>query len=244
MPIWARPERKARAVSSALSQEQIVAAAIKIADAEGLEAVSMRRVAGQLNAGAMSLYRYMSTKDDLLDLMLDGVMGAIVADVPQDISISSGDLRRDLHGIGVGLREQIHQHPWLPRLMSGRPAFGPNMVRSVEIALSIFDGMDVKADTMMNAVGTINAFVHGFVQQELAQQEMQRHTGLDELEWRATMAPYIRSLLDTGKYPRLTKVIVEGTDTIDHTVEFLAQLAMVVDGIVASMPANKRKPVR
>jgi AcrR family transcriptional regulator len=241
MPIWARPERKTRAVSSTLSQDQIVAAATKIADAEGLDAVSMRRVAGQLNAGAMSLYRYVSTKDDLLDLMLDGVMGEIVADVPADVSISSGDLRRDLQGIGYGLRGQIHEHPWLPRLMSGRPAFGPNMVRCVEIALSVFDGMDLDADTMMNAVGAINAFVYGFVQQELAEQETQRRTGISEPEWRARMGPYVSRLMDTGKYPRLKKVMLEGTDPEDHTVEFVAQLAMVVDGIIASLPAKQRQ---
>ena len=72
-PIWVRPEpgtRRAR-----FSREQIAAAALAIADAEGFEAVSMRRIAAQLGAGTMSLYRYISTKDDLVTLMDDALMG-------------------------------------------------------------------------------------------------------------------------------------------------------------------------
>jgi AcrR family transcriptional regulator len=226
--------------SSSLSLRQIVRAAVKVADAEGLSSLSMRRVASELQSGAMSLYRYVSTKDDLLDLMLDEVMGEIVADLPEGVSVASGDLRHDLEQVGHGLRGQIHQHPWLPQLMSGRPAFGPNMVRCVEVAMSVFDGMDLDADTMMNSIGVMNAFVYGFVQQELAEQEMQRQTGLSEQEWRKRMAPYIRGLIETGKYPRLQKVIVEGSDPEDHTVEFVAQLKIVIDGILASLPMKKR----
>lgn len=240
LPIWARPQRITRVTSSSLSLEQIVRAAIKVADSEGLGAVSMRRVANELQAGAMSLYRYVSTKDDLLDLMLDEVMGEVVADIPEGISVGSGDLRHDLERMGHGLRGQIHQHPWLPQLFSGRPAFGPNMVRCIEVAMSVFDGMDLDADTTMNAIGVMNAFVYGFVQQELAEQEMQRQTGLSEAEWRNRMAPYIRGLMETGKYPRLGKVIAEGSDPEDHTVEFVAQLKIIIDGIFASLPGKKK----
>lgn len=241
LPIWARPERKPRTASASLSLPQIVAAAVKLADAEGLDAVSMRRIAGELGSGAMSLYRYVSTKDDLLDLMLDEVMGETLADIDENWTGASGILRNDLLEIGHGLRSQVHRHPWLPRLMSGRPAFGPNMVRCIEIALSIFDNLDVGADTMMSSVGAMNAFVFGFVQEELAELEVQRQTGLTEQEWHERMAPYIRGLLDTGKYPRLQKVIVEGTDPDDHTVEFDSQLRIVINGVIASLPEAARK---
>jgi hypothetical protein len=115
------------------------------------------------------------------------------------------------------------------------------MVRSIDAALSFFDDLNLDADTMMNAIGAINAFVFGFVQEELAEKEMQRRTGLSEQEWRARMAPYIRSLLETGQYPRLRKVIVEGSDPEDHGVEFDAQLALVVGGIIGSLPARARR---
>jgi hypothetical protein len=93
---------------------------------------------------------------------------------------------------------------------------------------------------MMHAVGVLNAFVYGFVQQELAEQEMQRQTGISENEWRQRMAPYIKGLMDSGRFRRLQKVLVEGIDPEDHTVEFTAQLGIVIDGIVAAVPAKKR----
>jgi AcrR family transcriptional regulator len=243
LPIWARPERKTRSSSASLSLPQIVRSAVRLADAEGLDAVSMRRIAGELGSGAMSLYRYVSTKDDLLDLMLDEVMGEMLADIDEDEPVASGNLRHELLEIGHGLRAQVHRHPWLPRLMSGRPAFGPNMVRCIEIALSVYDGLGLDADTMMHSVGVMNAFVFGFVQEELAELEVQRHTGLTEQEWHERMAPYIRGLLETGKYPRLAKVIVEGTDADEHSVEFDAQLRIVVNGVIASLPEEARRKV-
>jgi AcrR family transcriptional regulator len=243
LPIWARPERKTRASSASLSLPQIVGSAVKLADAEGLDAVSMRRIAADLGAGAMSLYRYVSTKDDLLDLMLDAVMGETLAEIDEDATPASGDLRHDLLEIGHGLRAQVHRHPWLPRLMSGRPAFGPNMVRCIEIALSVYDNLNLDADTMMHSVGALNAFVFGFVQEELAELEVQRRTGLTEQEWHERMAPYIRGLLESGKYPRLQKVIVEGMDPEDHSVEFDAQLRIVINGVIASLPEAAQRKV-
>jgi AcrR family transcriptional regulator len=241
LPIWARPERTTRS-SGSLSRGQIVAAAIKIADAEGVDAVSMRRIAADLGSGAMSLYRYVSTKDDLFDLMLDAAIGEPFSDKRDTwVPTRKPELRDNLMAMGYGLRGMVHVHPWLSRLMAGRPSFGPNMVRAIDAALSFFDELDLHADTMMNAIGAINAFVFGFVQEELAEKEMQRRTGLTEAQWRARMAPYMRSLIESGKYPRLEKVIIEGSDPEDHTVEFVAELTIVVDGVMASLPARARR---
>lgn len=244
IPVWARPERRTgRASGSSLSTDQIVEAAGKIADADGIEAVSMRRIAAELGAGVMSLYRHVATKDDLFDLMLDAAIGEPFVDATGDwLAFKRADnLRDNLLMMGSGLRMLVHRHPWVSQIMAGRPSFGPNMVRSIDAALSFFDDLDLTADTMMNAVGVINAFVFGFVQEELAEKEMQRRTGLTEQEWRARMAPYIMSLLDTGRYPRLKKVILEGSDPEDHGVEFDTQLAIVADGIIASLPARARR---
>ncbi|HEX3814024.1 MAG TPA: TetR/AcrR family transcriptional regulator [Mycobacteriales bacterium] len=244
LPVWARPERRTgRATGSALSREQIVGAASRIADADGIDAVSMRRIAAELGAGTMSLYRHVATKDDLFDLMLDAAIGEPFGKKTGEwLAFKRADtLRGNLLMMGHGLRTIVHRHPWVSQVMAGRPSFGPNMVRSIDAALSFFDDLNLDADTMMNAIGAINAFVFGFVQEELAEKEMQRRTGLSEQEWRARMAPYIRSLLETGQYPRLRKVIVEGSDPEDHGVEFDAQLALVVGGIIGSLPARARR---
>src|SRR2546429_919999 len=89
--VWTRPVRPLRGPQPAHSRADLVAAAVRVADAEGIAAVSMRRVAAEIGAGTMSLYRYVSRKDDLLDLMVDAALGEM--DLPD---APSGDWRADL----------------------------------------------------------------------------------------------------------------------------------------------------
>src|SRR5262245_62033753 len=117
-----RPSRNRRGPDPTYSREQITAAAITIADADGLDAISMRRLAREVDAGVMSLYRYFDSKDDLFELMSDAVQGETpVPDLP------SGDWRADLTAIAQAQRAAVHRHPWLVSL-TGRPSFGPNTV--------------------------------------------------------------------------------------------------------------------
>src|SRR5262249_43559728 len=109
--LWARTERSSRGPQPTLSHAQIAAAAIRIADREGLDAVSMRRVAAELGAGTMSLYRYVRTKDELHDLMRDTVAGE--DDVPAK---PSGHWRADLSVLAHQMRASALRHPWLPAL--------------------------------------------------------------------------------------------------------------------------------
>src|SRR5579875_873513 len=97
----------------ALSREQIVRAAIDVADAEGADAISMRRIARELNAGTMSLYWHVSSKEELLDLMLDAIDGEM--EVPEP----SGDWRADLRAIARGIRTGLLRHRWVMDFMGG-----------------------------------------------------------------------------------------------------------------------------
>jgi AcrR family transcriptional regulator len=109
--IWLRPERTGRGPRPAHSRDSIAAAAIVIADAEGLDAVSMRRVAAALGAGTMSLYNYVPKKEHLLDLMLDAASGEYR--LPPE---PSGDVRADLARLAHEQLAIFRRHPW-----SGRP---------------------------------------------------------------------------------------------------------------------------
>src|SRR3954469_22260555 len=105
--IWLRPERPTRGPSPTYSREQITTAAVKIADEGGIAAVSMRRVAQELGAGAMSLYRYIGSKDDLTALMLDHVEGEDpLPDAP------AAGWRTELTGLAVRARAIMLRHPW------------------------------------------------------------------------------------------------------------------------------------
>jgi AcrR family transcriptional regulator len=228
--IWARLDRSARRPQPALTHDQIVRAAIEIADGEGVEALSMRKVAAKLGSGTMSLYRYVSSKDDLLDLMVDKVLGE--EDLPDE---PSGDWRSELAELARRTRRIARRHHWAIRLTLARPNLGPNALRQIEYGMTAVDGLGLDIDAMTDMVSTVNAFVIGFVQAELAEEEAQRRTGLTEEQWRARMEPYIRQLFASGRYPFLERIVVEAEDFPDVDATFERRLALVLDGLAANL---------
>ena len=117
--IWSIPERQGRGPRPAYSRVQITEAAIRIADADGLEAASMRRIAAELGTAAMSLYRYVPSRGDLIELMADHVLAEM--DIP---GRPSGDWRADLTLIADGPRAMWLRHPWLAGLDGTRALLG------------------------------------------------------------------------------------------------------------------------
>jgi len=236
--VWMRPERPLRGPQPSHSRAEIVAAAVRIADTEGVGAVSMRRVAAEIGSGTMSLYRYMTRKDDLLDLMVDAVMAEL--DLPD---APSGDWRADLRLQARRGREVGIRHPWLGELAAGRPPLGPNSLRTIEFALGALDGLGLDIDAMLRLVGILTAFVRGFVQGELAEQEARRRTGLDPEQWRASQAVYIRTLIASGRYPMLTRAVLDA-EHLDPDTSFELALEQVLDGLAASLPGALSLPER
>ena len=229
--VWERPEPPSRPVPSPLSRDRIVRAAIELADADGLEAVSLRKVAAALDAGPMRLYGYLSNKEELLDLMVDAVYGEIPAPEPAD-----GDWRGALRFLAHGVRRTALRHEWFADLLGGRPQLGPNMLAHLEASLAALDGVPggVDADALMQAVHTVNAYVFGAVRSEIAESRAERATGLDERRWQATMGPYLERMLATGRYPTVAKV-VHGAGQPDMDTVFDTGLDQVVDGVAARL---------
>src|SRR5215469_2186815 len=160
-PIWARPEPAAR--SPRFSREQIAAAALGIADAEGFEAVTMRRIARSLGAGTMSLYRYIATKDDLLALIGDALLGEAL--VP-------GELPADwLEAIALMARQTRHaylRHPWAIHLVQDQGAVlaalaGPNGLRHMEQSLSALSDAPMDDRTKLDVLAIVDDYVYGHV---------------------------------------------------------------------------------
>ncbi len=118
--IWSIPEGQGRGSRPAYSRAQITGAAIRIADADGLDAASMRRIAADLGTGAMSLYRYVPSRDDLIELMIDHVL--LEADVPER---PTGDWRADLTLIAENTRRMWLRHPGWPACSGRAPRSGP-----------------------------------------------------------------------------------------------------------------------
>lgn len=227
--VWTRQRPTPR--RHAPSVEQIVAQAILIADTQGLAALSMRRVAADLQSGTASLYRYVTSRDELLDLMIDTVRGEDEPPVP------SGAWRADLAAIARQLRGAVLRHPWMAAEITGRPALGPNLMRQVDAALGAAGALTADITLASSIVDAMQAYVLGAVAIELAAIQAQQRTGLTEEQWQATLAPYIRTIVASGKYPQLARRIVEAEDLAPE-VKFEFGLACFLDGIAARAQAQ------
>ena len=231
--IWDRPERAARGPAPSLSREEIAAAAVTLADTQGIEAVSMRTLAVSLGVGATSLYRYFDRKDELIDLMVDAVMGS---DFVFEIR---GDWREDMRSIACGLRAMTLRHPWMAVQGAGPRHFGPNTVQRYEQVLGAIDGLGLETDEMLVMIETLDAFVRGRTLEDLSEQEVVRRSGLEQEEWMQTQAPYIESLIESGAYPLVTRVVLDARtphdpDRLEHGFEL--GLDRLLDGLATMLP--------
>ncbi|MFI1676408.1 TetR/AcrR family transcriptional regulator [Streptomyces sp. NPDC020607] len=228
MTVWDRQEPPSRPVP--LDRERIVAAAVALADEGGLEAVSLRKVAARLNAGPMRLYGYISTKEELLDLMVDAVQAEIL---PEELP---GDWRAALRDLAHGTRQTALRHEWLADLLGGRPAFGPNGLAVADATLAALDGL-ADIDTVMRAVETVSSYFTGAIRREIANLRAERATGLSKHEWQRASGPYLTKMLATGRYPTLTKAVYDGTD-MDAEASFATGLDWVLDAVSTKLTGS------
>ncbi|MBB4919829.1 TetR/AcrR family transcriptional regulator [Streptosporangium saharense] len=225
MTVWDRPEPPTR--PAPLDRERIVAAAVALADEGGLEAVSLRKVAARLDVGPMRLYGYISTKEELFDLMVDEVHAEIL---PEE---RPGDWREALRGHAHRTRRAALRHEWLADLLGGRPALGPNALAVSEATLSAFDGR-TDIDVVMRAVETVSAYFTGAIRREVADLRAERATGLSKDEWQRASGPYLTRMLDTGRFPALARLVHDGTD-VDAETSFSTGLDWILDAVAAKL---------
>ncbi|WP_410657265.1 TetR/AcrR family transcriptional regulator [Amycolatopsis sp. lyj-112] len=222
MLVWERPEPPNRPVPAQLSRERIVRAAIRLADADGLDAVSLRKVAAALDVGPMRLYGYIATKDELLDLMVDAAHA--------EIRPSGDDWREALRSLAEATRHAAHEHEWLADLLGGRPQLGPHALAGGETIVAALGDVDV--DSIMPMVAAVNAYVIGAVRREIAERRAERATGMDEKRWQAALGPYLERTFADGRHPALATVVRDAAH-LDADQTFRTGLAFLLDGIAA-----------
>jgi AcrR family transcriptional regulator len=203
-PIWARPEPTGRRAPR--SRADIAQAAIAVADAEGIDAVSMRRVATELGLGTMSLYHYVRGKDELLDLMSDGILGGQLVDEAQ---LSQG-WRPALRAIALATRRNFERHPWILGAMQPRPRMvpGPSSLRHFDQSVGAVADLDVDVKTKMEIVGLIDDYVFGFsLRASLA--GLEERVVEAEPGWMQAVFDYMSLELETGAYPNVQRIVDE-----------------------------------
>ncbi|GKQ36318.1 TetR/AcrR family transcriptional regulator [Streptomyces sp. A012304] len=221
--IWARPERTGRGPRPAYTRADIAAAAVRIADADGLDAVSMRHVAAELGCGTMSLYNYVPRKEDLFELMVDAISGE------HELWEPSGDWRADMLRVGRQTRALMRRHPWLPRLMSPVYGFSPNALRYLEHCLACLDPLDMTYGMKLQLVGMLNGTVTTYVANELATAERSRSLPWSEEEENAVRIAYLGGQLASGAFPRMAAAFTEDPGPIDLEAVFELALNRVLD---------------
>jgi AcrR family transcriptional regulator len=224
-PIWARPEPPRRGARAQLSRRQIVDLALKIADAEGLEAVSMRRLGRDLRAGAMSLYHYFQSRDELLDLMADAV--AVEMLIPGPVP---ADWRAALTQIAHRSRATFKAHPWMQTAVQERPRMSPNLMRHVEQTSQALAGLGeagVDPVLLSGIALAVDDYTIGYALREIMMSE-ERSRGFRD----AASEPYVQYLLDSGEFPMLAQFIDSGMDLVDAD-RFDQGLQWLLDGFAA-----------
>ncbi|MEU3242413.1 MULTISPECIES: TetR/AcrR family transcriptional regulator [unclassified Streptomyces] len=222
MLVWERPEPPDRPVPAPLSRDRIVRAAIRLADADGLEAVSLRKVATALDVRPMRLYGYIAGKEELLDLMVDAVHAEIRP---------AGDGRREvLRSLAESTRRAAHAHEWLADLLGGRPQLGPQALATGDAVVAVLDGADL--DDIMPVVAAVNAYAIGAVRREIAERRAERATGMDERRWQVALGPYLERTFATGRFPALARVVRDAAH-LDADRTFRLGLDCLLDGIEA-----------
>jgi len=223
----------------ALSRAEIVDAAIAVADAEGSDAISMRRIAQVLRAGTMSLYWHVASKDQLLDLMLDALIGEI--EVPEP----SGDWRADLRTQARNERATLLRHLWVMDFLGGRPPLGPNTLLYLDRSLALLDGLGLDAATaVISILGTTQTYVMGSVLREMREARAERdqeQSGIDPAEWEPARTAWRNRLADDGRFTRVVRFLdgdidPDAAETRDERFEF--GLDCVIDGIAAKVAAD------
>jgi len=190
---------------SGLTLKAIISAAINIADAQGIEALSMRSVAERLDVGTMSLYTHVPGKGELIDLMLDTAYGEVYAHVDEP-SQQPGDWQAALRFIARQNWDLFRRHPWMLQITPGRPVLGPCASLKYEAELRPLDALGLSDVEMDAALTLLLSHVEGCARAQAALDRTQHDTGMTDAEWWVIQAPLMDKIVDANRFPIATRV--------------------------------------
>lgn len=226
--LWRGKDRPARGPKPGLTLDRIVGTAVDLADRDGLAAVSMRSVATELDVGTMSLYRYVPSKGELLDLMLDRVYQS-----DESTDHAKGlDFRGALEWLAHGTWRLYHRHPWLLQVNQARPVLGPNALKGFNLALAALSAPKLTGTEKIQVIMAVDHYVTGTARTYLFQQQAAEQSGMTDEEFWKTQGPILQQALDTGEFPEVAGLEEDAfAITGEEALEF--GLRPLLDGLVA-----------
>src|ERR1700735_3371954 len=216
--LWGDNADTAATRRSPLDRTRIVRAALRVADAEGLAALTMRRVATELGTGAMSLYRHVPGKEALVSLMIDEALGEdVLPDQP------SGDWRGDLRMVASMMWDFIQRHPWYPEAVMERPPITPRGLAAFEFALSMLDNTGLPPNERVVIAA--------------AEARARSRSRVTAEEIVSSVSAFLGPILERGEYPRLREALTSD-NRLDPKQEMQVSIELILDGAAARIAAT------
>ena len=203
-----------------LSRDRVLWAAVALADAGGIESLTMRKLGVELGVEAMSLYNHVANKSDLHDGMIDIVFG--------EIDIPSGDIdwRTAMRRRAISARAALSRHPWAIGRMESRATPGPATLRHHDAVLATLRTAGFSIELTAHAYSALDSYIYGFALQEAS-------LPFDTREETAEVSRMIMARFSSGQYPHLTELAVEHVlqPGYDYGNEFEFGLDLILDGL-------------
>jgi AcrR family transcriptional regulator len=216
--VVAEADRRVEA-GTPLSKERVLRAGVALADREGLDALTMRRLAREVGAGAMTLYHYVANKDDLLDGMVDVVFSEI------DLPAADAGWRTAMRQRAASVRRALARHPWATGLMELRTKPGPASLRHHEAVLDCMRAAGFSIADATHAYWLLDSYIYGFAIQEAS-------LPFGTPEQLAEMAEFVLPQVPAADYPRLNEAAAASLEAgYDYTDEFEFGLELILDGL-------------
>jgi AcrR family transcriptional regulator len=237
--LWGRRERGRRGPRPELSADAIVDAAVRVADAKGLEAISMARVAAELGFTTMSLYRHVASKDELLQLMFNAsALGT------ESLVIEGDNWRSRLRAWATIQRDMLDLHPWITQMPMSAPPLAPNSLHFVERGLQAMDGTGLAGSERLRIIGLLSSYTlsEARMANDAARAAAQAAEAAQSAEASGdapapplTYEELLRELVDERTFPHLYRIAWPSSpaDPRSEREEFLAGIDLILDGVQA-----------
>ena len=203
-----------------LSRERVLRTAVELADAGGIESLTMRKLGAALGVEAMSLYNHVANKDDLLDGMVDAVFAEI------DLPAGDGSWRTEMRRRAISARAVLARHPWSMSLMQSRLAPGPATLCHHDAVIASLRAGGFSIEKTVHAFSVLDSYIYGFAMQEASMP-------FDSVEESAEVAKTMFARMPANEHPHLTELIVEAVlqPGYDYGAEFEYGLDLILDGL-------------
>jgi AcrR family transcriptional regulator len=212
-----------------VSVDEVVRAAIAVADEEGLPAFSMRKVADRLGLKLMSVYTYVPGRAELIGLMIDDVAGE------RKLPPHEGTLRQRITGVAEQIWDEYHRHPWLLQVEESRPVIGPHVSDRYEWQLAAIEGAGFTDLEMDQVITLLCGFTAGAARFSIDTRRTAERSGISDAEWWAVNAPVLERVMPAGAYPisgRVGQVAGEEYNAVgDPERSFRFGLERILDGL-------------